>query len=351
LLFEYHRGTFSRLPNFDGLAPQSCGAAPVVNLGMMAKCDDAPAAATTAATTAAGADADGIASSSAAGPSVTGQPLDCAIRFSGFIRIVVAGEYTFHVGSNDGSRLRIDDKVITEMDQVQYYKEKAGTIALEKGNHTLELTYFYRSGKMGEGIIRQGSGLELKYSLLGNGWMNQGGFGPISIPGEMLFSAKEDADDARGRIADAASSKVTNMLRDENQQLAQGFDNQSRRVAELDHQVMELKAQKMNAEQHRGDAEQALRTAQIELSTTQRDNHQLQAQVHQLQADMLAREEASAVERMRHFNAVALAIKIALCREENAISISNSEMYAMAESEGVLSAEWPAYVRSKLLAP
>ena len=44
---------------------------------------------------------------------------------------------------------------------------------LEKGNHTLELTYFYRSGKMGEGILRQGSGLELKYSLLGNGWMNQ----------------------------------------------------------------------------------------------------------------------------------------------------------------------------------
>ena len=46
-----------------------------------------------------------------------------------FIRIVVAGEYTFHVGSNDGSRLRIDNKIITEMDQVQYYKEKAGTIA------------------------------------------------------------------------------------------------------------------------------------------------------------------------------------------------------------------------------
>ena len=84
LLFEYHRGTFSRLPNFDGLAPQSCGAAPVVNLGMMAQCDDAPpAAAAAAATTGAGADADGIASSSAAGPSVTGQPLDCAIRFSG----------------------------------------------------------------------------------------------------------------------------------------------------------------------------------------------------------------------------------------------------------------------------
>ena len=44
---------------------------------------------------------------------------------------------------------------------------------LEKGNHALELTYFYRSGKIGEGILRQGSGLELKYSLLGNGWMNQ----------------------------------------------------------------------------------------------------------------------------------------------------------------------------------
>ena len=274
----------------------------------------------------------------------------------------------------------------------------------------------------------------------------------------MLFSAKEDAEDARGRIADAASSKVTNMLRDENQQLAQGFDNQSRRVAELDHQVMELKAKKMNAEQRRGDAEQvrcssdsahcwfacsgewhggeraqreemgraetlaplrwahqpcrsapvsrtkcrptpvrrgagshtqshgrsvvgvkctllrarrtrvligacnplmhrlaqrgvcgvqALRTAQIELSTTQRDNHRLQAQVNLLQADILAREE----KRMRRFNAVALPIKIALCREENAISVSNSEMYAMAESEGVPSAEWPAYVRSKLLAP
>ena len=73
-----------RLPNFDGLAPQSCGPAPVVNLGMMARCDDAPATTAAATSDTGNATADaGIASSSAAGPSATGQPLDCAIRFNG----------------------------------------------------------------------------------------------------------------------------------------------------------------------------------------------------------------------------------------------------------------------------
>jgi hypothetical protein len=36
---------------------------------------------------------------------------DCAMRLSGVVRIPIAGEYTFSVGSNDGSRLLIDDEV------------------------------------------------------------------------------------------------------------------------------------------------------------------------------------------------------------------------------------------------
>ena len=50
--------------------------------------------------------------------------------------------YTFTVGSDDGSKLKIDDVIVVDNDGLHGYNIKIGSIMLQKGVHYLEATYF-----------------------------------------------------------------------------------------------------------------------------------------------------------------------------------------------------------------
>jgi len=65
-----------------------------------------------------------------------------AINFSGFINIPKAGDYTFYLVSDDGSRLFIDGKQVVENDGNHGETEKSGTIFLTKGKHAIRIAYF-----------------------------------------------------------------------------------------------------------------------------------------------------------------------------------------------------------------
>lgn len=80
------------------------------------------------------------------------------LRFSGYIRIPENGLYTFHLSSDDGSVLKIDDKVIINHDGTHSNEEKSGAAALKKGYHKIELDYFNATG---------GAGLKLEMSVRG----------------------------------------------------------------------------------------------------------------------------------------------------------------------------------------
>ncbi len=58
------------------------------------------------------------------------------------------GEYTFLIGSDDDSRLEIDDEVVVDNSGEHPYIELSGVIALDAGTHRLHLAYRQREGDL-----------------------------------------------------------------------------------------------------------------------------------------------------------------------------------------------------------
>jgi len=83
------------------------------------------------------------------------QPDGFALRFTGMLLVPTAGAYTFHLASDDGSRLYIDEKLVIDNDRLQGMREQQGKAELSAGAHAIVVTYFDHGG---------GDGLELSWS-------------------------------------------------------------------------------------------------------------------------------------------------------------------------------------------
>ncbi len=68
------------------------------------------------------------------------------VRYTGWIRVPDDGIYTFHVTSDDGSALRVDDEVVVDNDGPHGAQERTGQVALQAGLHRLSLLYFQAGG-------------------------------------------------------------------------------------------------------------------------------------------------------------------------------------------------------------
>ncbi len=71
------------------------------------------------------------------------------LRASGLIRIDTAGNYVFEIGSDDGSKLWIDDTVAIDNDYLQGFTLRTGTIYLEPGYHKFVTAFYERDGDSG----------------------------------------------------------------------------------------------------------------------------------------------------------------------------------------------------------
>ncbi|MFH1197095.1 MAG: alpha/beta hydrolase-fold protein [bacterium] len=69
-----------------------------------------------------------------------------ALRYEGFIDIPKDNVYTFYLGSDDGSRLLIGDKLIVDNDGLHGVIEKSGKVFLEQGGHRIEILFFQKGG-------------------------------------------------------------------------------------------------------------------------------------------------------------------------------------------------------------
>lgn len=78
----------------------------------------------------------------------------------GFIKIKQDGEYTFYVGSNDGSKLFIDNKELINNDGNHGYIEKSGKVYLEKGEHLIEVRYYQAGGVKHLKVFWEGPGIK-----------------------------------------------------------------------------------------------------------------------------------------------------------------------------------------------
>ncbi|MBI3468267.1 MAG: c-type cytochrome [Planctomycetes bacterium] len=124
LAYTYYEGTWDRLPDFDKLTPIASGQAAGFELGVAQRAND------------------------------------MAVRFEGFLRIEREGVYTFHLTSDDGSRLTIRDGLVVDNDGIHSPTTKSGPMRLNRGNHKLVASVFNRGGGVELQVEIEGPGLE-----------------------------------------------------------------------------------------------------------------------------------------------------------------------------------------------
>lgn len=109
--YEYYEISTDRLPNFDKLTAKESGVATKFDINEHSKRDS-----------------------------------NFALRYSGGLKIDSAGEHTFHLASDDGSRLLIDGKVVVNNDGVHGVVRKKGNVQLEPGFHDIMIEFFEKDG-------------------------------------------------------------------------------------------------------------------------------------------------------------------------------------------------------------
>jgi hypothetical protein len=69
-----------------------------------------------------------------------------AIDYSGRFWIEKPGKYRFHLLSDDGSKLYIDDRLVIDNDGIHPPEERSGRVAMEGGIHRIRVSYFQGPG-------------------------------------------------------------------------------------------------------------------------------------------------------------------------------------------------------------
>jgi len=111
LQFALYEGSWDRLPDFSKLTPKEVGEAGGFDVGVTKK-------------------KDGF-----------------ALRFDGHINIPKAGNYLFLIGSDDGSRLFIDGKLVIDNDGIHPFQQKRKQMQITAGMHTVAVEYFEQGGE------------------------------------------------------------------------------------------------------------------------------------------------------------------------------------------------------------
>ena len=94
--------------------------------------------------------------------SIANRPSDFAMRFTSWLQITKDGIYHFSLGSDDGSKLLIDDQLIVNCDGVHPHDTREGRTPLTPGFHKVVVEYFQGGGEAtleatisGPGLPRQ----------------------------------------------------------------------------------------------------------------------------------------------------------------------------------------------------
>ncbi len=122
LTYSYYEGNWDRLPDFGKVTPLAMGKADGFDIGVARRSNN------------------------------------MALRFEGFLRIDRDGEYTFHLTSDDGSKLFIDRRLVIDNDGIHPPNTTSGSVKLPRGMH-----------KLVAGVFNAGGGVELNVDIEGPG--------------------------------------------------------------------------------------------------------------------------------------------------------------------------------------
>ena len=111
LSYSYYEGNWDTTPDFSSLKPKTTGGADKIDVSYRERNDQ------------------------------------FGLRFEGFLSVEQEGEYTFHVGSDDGSRITVDGKIVADNNGVHPFTQKNGKVKLTKGFHEVIVDYFEKGGE------------------------------------------------------------------------------------------------------------------------------------------------------------------------------------------------------------
>ncbi|MDB5388793.1 MAG: petJ, partial [Planctomycetaceae bacterium] len=84
------------------------------------------------------------------------------MRFTGFLKIEREGDYTFHIGSDDGSLLFIDGKKVADSDGIHPHTVQTGRTHLKSGLHPIQVDYTQGGGEWTLTLQFEGPGVPLQ---------------------------------------------------------------------------------------------------------------------------------------------------------------------------------------------
>jgi len=111
--YRYYEGTWDTLPDFCALSPVVSGRMPRITLDSARREDN------------------------------------FGLQFETVIEVLEDDVYAFTIGSDDGSKLFVDDRLIVDNDGMHGMKAARGVAPLAAGNHRIRVDYFERSGLQG----------------------------------------------------------------------------------------------------------------------------------------------------------------------------------------------------------
>lgn len=88
--------------------------------------------------------------------------LNHGLVFNGYIKIPKTGAYTFYVDNEYASALWIDGELIASNESTDWLGERSGTIALQKGFHSILLKNFQVGGENALKLLWKGPGINRK---------------------------------------------------------------------------------------------------------------------------------------------------------------------------------------------
>ena len=140
--------------------------------------------------------------------------------FKGQIECPKDGEYKFVLGSDDGSQLLINGKMVIDNDGIHAHQDKAGKTKLVVGKHDIEVRYFEKGGQ--ESLYVGWSGPGIKNQTLSRGGPKGGGGGapktglPIVPPEGEAIIYRNFIQDAGPRAIGVGYSEGVNLAFDAN---------------------------------------------------------------------------------------------------------------------------------------
>ncbi len=126
LTYQYYEGNWSQVPDFGGMVPVKSGVATNFDLEKRNREDN------------------------------------FGFQFTGYLNILDAGTFTFHLNSDDGSKLYIDEVLVVSNDGNHGPRDRTGSAALTKGIHRIRVDYYESSGGQVLTVSYEGPGVSLR---------------------------------------------------------------------------------------------------------------------------------------------------------------------------------------------